>query len=403
MRIPLTKEQGFTLVEVIVAMALGLVILTGIYNLLTHTSKAYRVQDRVVEMQQNARTAMDIMTRELKMAGYDPLGIANARIVSADDDSIRFTLDITSTYSGDAPDGDTLDANEDITYELYTPSDGIQKLGRAPHGGTFQPIAEHIQSLQFAYRNENGTLLGTPVANPADIRSIDITLTATTSDPDPDYPKNGGYRTYVLTAQVIPRNLTLGAPAIIATTTTTTTLPPTTTAPPTTTTPPPTTTIAPTTTTSTPTTTSPPPTTIAPTTTTTIPTTTTTAPPVTTTTTTTVATTTTTSEPTTTTTTTIPEYNPPSITNVVQDPPGSSVPKNISIQVCATVTDDSGLASVVLHTTKGDFTMADTGGDVYCADIPKYNNVTVSYYVVATDIYGTYIEGSVYTYTQNKK
>jgi type IV pilus assembly protein PilW len=386
------KEKGFTLIEVIVAMALGLVILMGVYNLLTYTSKSYRVQDRVVEMQQNARTALDIMTRELKMAGYDPLGIANARVTSAQENSIRFTLDITSTYSGDRPDGDTQDPNEDVTYALYTPADGIQKLGRSPHGGAFQPIAENVQSLQFQYRNENGTLLGTPVANPSDIRIIDIPLTARTSDPDPDYPQNSGYRTYVLTAQVIPRNLSIGAPNIIATTTTTTTVPTTTTTVPatTTTTPPaptvaPTTTIAPTTTT----------TTISPTTTTT------TAPPATTTTTT-ITTTTTSSEPTTTTTTTIPEYDPPSITNVIQTPPGSFVPKNMSIQVCATVTDDSGLASVILHTSKGDLSPVSESGDVYCFSIPSYNNWTVSYYVIAEDIYGNTFFSSTYSYTQNQ-
>ncbi len=400
MRIPGTqKESGFTLIEVIVAMALGLVILIGVYNLLTYTSKSYRVQDRVVEMHQNARTAMDIMTRELKMAGYDPLGIANARVISAQENQIRFTLDITSTYSGDHPDGDTQDPNEDITYALYTPSDGIQKLGRAPHGGTFQPIAEHIQSLEFAYRNENGALLGTPVANPSDIRSIDITLTARTSDPDPNYPHNGGYRTYVLTAQVIPRNLSIGAPNIIATTTTTTTVPPTTTAPPTTTvasttTAPPTTTTPPTITVAPTTTTAPPPTTTV------SPTTTTTTIPSATTTTTTVTPTTT--IPATTTTTTIPEYNPPSITNVIQTPPGSFVPKNMSIQVCATVTDDSGLASVILHTNKGDLSPVSVGGDTYCFSIPSYNNWTISYYVIAEDIYENTFFSATYSYTQNK-
>jgi len=70
--------------------------------------------------------------------------------------------------------------------------------------------------------------------------------------------------------------------------------------------------------------------------------------------------------------------------------------------VCATVTDDFGLDSVVLHTSKGDFTMVYSGSDIYCANIPKYNNDTVSYYVVAEDIWENTSLSSTYTYTQNQ-
>jgi type IV pilus assembly protein PilW len=205
------NDNGFTLIELVIAMALGLVILTAIYSVSIITKKTYSVQDQIVMMQQNARASMDMMTREIKMAGYDPIaGVANSRIIGAQTNSIRFTLDITSTYGEDRPDGDTDDPNEDVTYALYTPADGIQKLGRAIHGGTPQPIAEHIQSLQFIYRDSGGSQMTTPVATPSNIRSIEITLVARTPEPDPKYthPSFGDhYRRYTLTSTVIPRNL----------------------------------------------------------------------------------------------------------------------------------------------------------------------------------------------------
>jgi hypothetical protein len=101
-------------------------------------------------------------------------------------------------------DGDTNDANEDLTYALYDSSDdGNDDLGRRPAGGDNQPVVENIERLVFEYLADATT----PAANPGQIRLVRITLTARTAKPDPGYPTNGGHRTYTLTSVVTPRNL----------------------------------------------------------------------------------------------------------------------------------------------------------------------------------------------------
>lgn len=199
------RDGGFTIVELLIAMAVGLVLLSAMYGVFTLHGKTFGTQEQVAEMQQNARAAMDFMTREIRMAGYDPKGSAGSGIVSAASNSINFTLDITSTSGPDAPDGDTQDPNENITYSLYT-KDGIQKLGRkSTTNATNQPVAEHIQSLGFQYWDADGNTTATI----ADIRRIRVTITGKTANPDPDYTLNGGYRTYTLTSVITPRNLGL--------------------------------------------------------------------------------------------------------------------------------------------------------------------------------------------------
>ncbi len=199
------SDRGFTLIELLIAMAVGLVLLGAMYGVFTVHNKTFGTQEQIAEMQQNARAAMDLMIREIRMAAYDPLGSAGAGIVSAATGSINFTLDITSTSGSDASDGDTDDPNENITYSLYT-SDGIQKLGRKSTAtATNQPVAEHVQSLAFQYWDASG---GTP-ATAADIRRIQVTITVQTARPDPDYTPNGGYRIYTLTSVITPRNLGL--------------------------------------------------------------------------------------------------------------------------------------------------------------------------------------------------
>ncbi|MEW6327312.1 MAG: prepilin-type N-terminal cleavage/methylation domain-containing protein [Thermodesulfobacteriota bacterium] len=188
------KMRGFSLVELLIAIAISGIVLGAVSSLFIMQNKSYSVQEQVAEMQQNARAAMDIMTREIRMAGCDTTGSANAGIVSVTSNSINFTQDTNG-------DGDTSDANENITYSLYT-SSGIQKIGRNT-GGINQPVAENIQALTFAYYDSNGNT----TAILANIRQIELTITARTANPDPEYTTNGGYRTYTLTSLITPRNL----------------------------------------------------------------------------------------------------------------------------------------------------------------------------------------------------
>ena len=200
----LYSKKGFTLVELMIALAISSLLLASLYTFYTHQRKIHAVREAVAEMQQNARLGMAIMVREIRMAGYDPLSTAGAGIVTASSTSLQFTQDITDDSGTGDSDGDTDDANETISYTLYdADTDGDLDLGA---GGTAVPITENIQSLSFTYILADGTSTGSP-ASLTEIRSIQVSLTARTSSPDPHYLDNGGYRTYTLTSLVTPRNL----------------------------------------------------------------------------------------------------------------------------------------------------------------------------------------------------
>jgi prepilin-type N-terminal cleavage/methylation domain-containing protein len=64
------NRKGFTLVELLVAMVLSFILIGGIYGAFSSQHKAYTVQDQVAETQQNARMAMNILLRDIRMAGY---------------------------------------------------------------------------------------------------------------------------------------------------------------------------------------------------------------------------------------------------------------------------------------------------------------------------------------------
>ena len=65
-------EQGFTLIEIMVATTITSVIVLAGMSALTMTGKAVRANEQISDAQQNARMAMEMITHDIKMAGFGP-------------------------------------------------------------------------------------------------------------------------------------------------------------------------------------------------------------------------------------------------------------------------------------------------------------------------------------------
>jgi len=63
-------DQGFTLIELMVAMVISLIVMGAIFMTFKSQQDSYVIQDQVTRMQQNLRGAMYIMTRDIQMGGY---------------------------------------------------------------------------------------------------------------------------------------------------------------------------------------------------------------------------------------------------------------------------------------------------------------------------------------------
>ncbi len=159
-------QHGFTLVELLVAMAMAVIVMAALYSTFKSQQDTYVNQEVVAEMQQNLRAALYMMARDIRIAGYDPSELADAGIVSAGPNSINFTFDINDGIDNDADgtvdeidepiisDRDVTDANENITYSLDTTDADNPKLVRNAGGGD-QPVADYIDAVGFAYAFDN--------------------------------------------------------------------------------------------------------------------------------------------------------------------------------------------------------------------------------------------------------
>ena len=66
----ISDREGFTIIELMVSLVLSFILIGAVYGTFTSQQKAYTVQDQVAEAQQNARMAMNMLVRDIRMAGY---------------------------------------------------------------------------------------------------------------------------------------------------------------------------------------------------------------------------------------------------------------------------------------------------------------------------------------------
>ena len=193
---------GMMLIELLIALSIGMIILGALTALFVMQRKAYSNQELRIEMTEIARAAMDMIGREVRMAGYcdpvHPMQRDSSEAPHFVGISINETrLEILSDLTGD---GDTDDVNEHIIYTY----DSANQIIRRNTGGGAQPFAENIQNFGFSYLDGEDH----PAANEASVRKIRIVITSRAAKPDSADLKSGA-GTLTLVEDVCPRNLGL--------------------------------------------------------------------------------------------------------------------------------------------------------------------------------------------------
>ena len=209
------NEKGFTLIELMVALAATSILAVCIWSTYITQLKSHITQKQVVEMQQNLRAAIQLIEREVRMAGYDPLRNSGAGVVTMLGSTFEFDMDLTE-------DGDVSDANEQVSYALATDAAGNQFLGRDTGGG-LQPIADNIDSFNIVYLDNTAA----PTTDPLRVRAVQVSIVARSGRVVPVLlnrqtdnrtyrnqqnqiilpPQNDSFRRMIITSEIKCRNL----------------------------------------------------------------------------------------------------------------------------------------------------------------------------------------------------
>jgi len=66
----ISRESGVSLVELLVAIVVSLILILGVIQVYLSTKQSYNAQAELARMQESGRFAMDLITRDLRRAGY---------------------------------------------------------------------------------------------------------------------------------------------------------------------------------------------------------------------------------------------------------------------------------------------------------------------------------------------
>jgi len=147
------KQKGITLIELLVALTILGIVVGSIYRLFVAQTRAYTVQDEVVEVQQNVRGAMEFMLRDLRMTGFDDDSTA-AVIVSTPIKLPVEASDIEVSYERE---------NHVHTLRYWRDGSVLRRQLSIDGNPTGQPdpLLENVDGLTFTYgvdENEDGIM-----------------------------------------------------------------------------------------------------------------------------------------------------------------------------------------------------------------------------------------------------
>ena len=92
------SQRGFTMVELMVALLLGLVLIGGVINVFLTSGQTLRVNQNLSRVHENARFAIEMFSREIRQAGMVPCGSTlSANVLRGSGGSVPWWA---STYDG---------------------------------------------------------------------------------------------------------------------------------------------------------------------------------------------------------------------------------------------------------------------------------------------------------------
>ena len=159
-------QRGLTLVEIMVALTISLLLMAGVFQVFLSNRVSHNLQNGMGRLQENARAAMDVLSLNISMAGFNA-GTSNPVAINSAN-----TLDNATANAGlgfTVANGTASDVIE-ISYESATDCLGQATGGTATNryylngtnlmclgNGSATPgiIAEGIENMQILYGEDS--------------------------------------------------------------------------------------------------------------------------------------------------------------------------------------------------------------------------------------------------------
>ena len=230
---------GYTIVELMLSIVISSIILASLYQMFHSQQKNYMTHSESYNMNQNLRSAVYVLTKDLKIAGYNPADseritpgfvdnfdanifadIGKSDIDYANEkDRLAFTADKNSDECIDADNDkaaaepicnefktkdpfaltDDGERGEQIAYRLN--GNNLERFNSEIYDATnsledaWQVIATNIDALNFTFIDKNNNVIDDPTttANRDQIRHVEMSIIARTENRDYKYNSSKTY------------------------------------------------------------------------------------------------------------------------------------------------------------------------------------------------------------------
>jgi type IV pilus assembly protein PilW len=228
------RHAGFTMIEILVALMIGLFLLFGLSGVMQTTKRTFTSQNLLSQLQDSERLAATMMNDVIEQAGYFPNPTLNTATTSfgaaapfsagqsiygvystgtaGDSISVRYTAAALSTFPINCTGGSNSAGTSNTTYTntfSVVVTNNVSQLVCTLNGVT-TPLINNVTNLKVLYgvntsgsgNNVDTYMNASQVTNWSNVMSVKITLTfANPLFGAPGQP-SGGTATYLLTRTI---------------------------------------------------------------------------------------------------------------------------------------------------------------------------------------------------------
>ena len=155
---PIHQQRGFTLVEIMIAITIGLVMVAGILQISSASKESSRLQRNMGFVQENIRTAMAMLGSDLRKAGYFPNIIPNDNTIplvaatttdggNANNDEITVSYQSNTDCLGQTT--PTVNGVRTAVDHYYISDERLMCKGNG--NDVAQPLVEGVENMQILY------------------------------------------------------------------------------------------------------------------------------------------------------------------------------------------------------------------------------------------------------------
>jgi Tfp pilus assembly protein PilW len=184
------RQSGFSILEMMVYIAVSSAVVASMYQTFYAQQKSYITQNTLTEIQQNLRSGMYLMTKDIRSTGYNPSEKATVGFVTSfPAPNNSFVIDYATDNNIIALTTDTngngvVDANnlEQIAYRFSTTNRTLERFHatNVQSGGVWEAVIDNVDAVNFRYLKGDGT----QATQANEIRSVEIALLVRARHPE---------------------------------------------------------------------------------------------------------------------------------------------------------------------------------------------------------------------------